>query len=299
MIKAYPLGLLILLILALSYSCKPYSMMSRGYLVRGEDNLVSVDQKLSVFLGPMLTSEIWNTTETPLNLDTPNKDYTKLLNQLGYSRDSHVMLFSRGHNLPYELIGLVNLPMEKEFSTNEQIKHIINRLQWKKTNDSRWFYEVQENSGEVIYHALIPISDKLFNEKYLTLIYKGPVGSDLEAFENVIQLNAQSFQNAGYYLSNMQLLDCSTNTGDDKYHNYFVPLGIYSKTLISKVQQREDNLFIIKVFERNNEDKLVFYRLLETPPISQGAFKICSGQYTLQYTTLSGKVLWSEDFEIE
>lgn len=289
-------GTLVVLILFVS-SCHSYRMASNSYIVRGDNNFVNRAEKIAVFLGPVLPKETWEMTQTPLNLDRPSKADLNQLNRLGYSKNTHVVLFSTSNRTPYSLLAAINIPTKEHPKVNNTLSQIMNRLTWKKIDNASWYYELKQENGSLLYHALIPTSNNPSQEKYLTLIYSVPPGEEIATIEHLVKLNAQSFQNLGYYLSDIQLLDCSGDT-EEKYYNYYVPPQLEFRNQ-SLVKKEISNHYIIKAFHKENPDQLIFYRLLESPPMTQGAFKVCTGEYTLQYTTYSGEVLWSEDFVIQ
>jgi len=296
-VKSRPLpyvGFILLLICLVS--CRSYQLSADNFIVRGDNNFISRDTRTKVFLGPILTSELWNDTQNPVHSERPEKSYYSLLNRLGYHKNSHQILFTNDGRTSYDLIGAVYVPTDNRSAQQRQLK-IISRLTKQSTDAGEWYDEVLEHEGKIIYHALIPYSNIKFMERSISLIYTAHEGQGVEDFQQLVATNAAAYQTPGIYPSDMIPYDCGEDTVI-RFHHYFVPLSLSLKNQsLSKKEIRYE--YVIKAFRRDHVDDLVYYRLLQIPPITQGAFRVCKGAYTLQYTTLKGEVLWTEDFEIE
>lgn len=292
-----PLPYLSYLLMVLSLvSCRSYQLSTDHYIVRGDNNFISRSASTKVFLGPVLTSDLWEDTHSPVNSERPEKKHYSLLNRLGYHKNSHKILFTNDSRTAYDLIGVVYVPTDNRSVQKRQLR-LINRLTKKTTDEGEWYYEVVEHEGKSYYHALIPYFNYKILDQSVTLIYGIPDGQGVEDFERLVAINASAYQTPGIYPSDMIPYDCGIDTAT-RYHHYYVPISLsQSNQSLSKKESRND--YIIKAFRRGQVDDLVYYRLLQIPPITQGAFRVCPGAYTLQYTTLKGEVLWTEDFDIE
>lgn len=280
-----PLRLLFISLLVFS-SCKTYYNFPNSYVIRGDENFVNVDKRLTIYLGPdFLADEFWQLGNSPVNSLKLTAYHQKLLNKLGYDKNVYASLFQSTDKMPFELLALVNKePLSR--SKNGLLRS--GKLKRKVTDNGEWFYEILKWNNEQVYHAVIPISEKPFSEKYLSFIYiADKAETNFDVIENIVERNATKYKGSYLFVPSKTVIDCQ-NEKDQRYYDYTIPDNYLN----------EKDYMLLKVFTGNRERKLIFYTLLE-PGQRMGAFKICKGRYSLQYTTLENTIHWHQELIIE
>ena len=276
------------LIILAAGGCKSYKVVPNGFIVQGDDNFVSVNERLSVTIGSsLLTREIWQKNSPPLKASSPTSEQTRVLRKLGYDKKNYTIVFTSSKNLPFQIIGLVNtFPLNSERKTPF---FNIGKLNKIETDFAKWYDEIQVIGGDQVYHTIVPVSEKLFAEKYLSIIYFDPSRQyDLKLIEEIVRINAEKYRTTGQQYLPMKTVESCAGETEVQYFDYTVP----------EVVKKHDQYALIKAFSDEAKTNLVYYSLLE-PEQSLGSFKLCEGKYFIEYTTLDGLVLWNEETNID
>src|SRR5690606_13584020 len=277
---------LIVLVSVLNIRCTSYKVASNGYIVQNDDNFVSIDEGITISIGSnLLNDTVWKYSFPPLLAAPLNRSQVKVLKKLGYKTSSYKVIFRNSSNTPFQLIAVVN---KFPISTNSGGTFIeIGKLSREESNGVKWYQETTSIGGMDVYHAVIPVEEKLFNEKYLSVIYIGELQTDkVQVIEDIVKRNSEKYRTAGQTYFPMKTMEGCPDE-EAQYYDYTVPENI--KGL--------NNYTLIKAFPEKDMAVLAYYSLLN-PGQSLGAFKLCKGSYTIEYTTLDGKVLWREGIEI-
>ncbi|SFS93395.1 hypothetical protein [Sphingobacterium wenxiniae] len=277
---------LILLYLVLSLcGCRSYKQVPNGFMVKGYPYFINVDERLTVRLDSMMFEKIeWQVDPSPLKAEKLSLNQKKLLRTLGYNTDVYAVLFKNTVPMGYQLIALVNTDAVSRDGREQLLD--LGRMQRKVTGEGKWFEErIVERKNE-IHHAVIPISEKLFEEKYLSLIYIFPKEESHPAIEKVVLANVSKFNDFGaFYGGELKAVESCPDDSEVYHHEYEIPEKFGSTT----------DYRVLKATDKSG--KLVYYTLLN-PGYRIGAFRICAGSYSLQYTTLDGEVVWEEEIII-
>lgn len=290
-IKSYYKIVLIVISLAFIFiinGCKSYNVLPTGFIVQGDDNFNSVDKRFSVTIGAdILDSLVWQNNSPPLQATQPTKEQKKVLKKLGYDPKNYSIVFTSPQNMRHQMTGLINTyPLQLNKST---ILFDVGKLNRKQSKYAKWYDQTLLIDGKEIYHAIVPISEKLFEEKYLSIVYFDVLGSyDLKLIEEMVHVNAEKFRASGYQFLPLKTIEHCPNELEPHYFDYTVPQEVI------KLQQYT----LIKVYSDRNKSNLAYYSLL-SPNQSLGSFKICKGKYLIDYTTLKGDLLSSEEIHIQ
>ncbi len=264
-------------------SCRSYQTVPNSYIVKGEDNFQSIQEKLSIYMGPYAGEEIWDGDKSHLTNTAPSSRYNKLFKKLGYDKKTYAVLFTENSGSKYGMAALINISGGK----NQKLLDLT-KLELKSADHAKWYSQTLKVGPDNIYHAVIPMYNKGIAEKYLSIIKVLPQGESTEVVEHFVQQNAKTYQDLGYTLSNLKLPTCPDGI-EEIYHDYRVPESIKEK----------GGYYLLKVYkEQGRGDELFFYTLLGPEPITQGAFKACPGKYKMNFTTLEGEVLFSENLNL-
>lgn len=272
----------ILLLSVFTTSCSTYKVAKNGYIVQGDDNFVSIDEKLSLLIGSsLLSDEIWENSSPPLIAAPLSSSQRKVLKKLGYKKRNYTVIFRNAKSSPFQLISIINnVPItSKRMGLSYDFPLI--------SSEPRMFHEKKAIGGKDVYHAIVSVNEKLFKEKYVSFIFIGDFESQyLPLIEKLVERNHHKFWSSGQTYFPMKTVEgCPVE--EPRYFDYTVPESV--KTL--------DQYIIIKAVSAENRTDLAYYSLL-TPGFSMGSFKICRGSYILQYTTLDGQILYSEEITI-
>jgi len=254
-------------------------------MVKGYPYFINVDERLTVRLDSMMFEKIeWQVDPSPLKAEKLSLNQKKLLRTLGYNTDVYAVLFKNTVPMGYQLIALVNTDAVSRDGREQLLD--LGRMQRKVTGEGKWFEErIVERKNE-IHHAVIPISEKLFAEKYLSLIYIFPKEESHPAIEKVVLANVSKFNDFGaFYGGELKAVESCPDDSEVYHHEYEIPEKFGSTT----------DYRVLKATDKSG--KLVYYTLLN-PGYRIGAFRICAGSYSLQYTTLDGEVVWEEEIII-
>jgi len=276
-------GLWFLIFLTLG-GCKTYKVAPNGFIIQGDDNFVSVNERFIVSIGSdFLNTDIWHKSSPPLKGSRPTSEQKKVLRKLGYDVENYNLVFTSNENLPFQMIGVVNtFPLSKE-GKNHFVD--IGKLNRKETKYAKWYEEISVIDANQVYHAIIPVSEKLFAEKYLSLIYFNTQHhNDLSSIKEIVKVNAENYRIIGQKYLPMKTVESCSDGGVGVYFDYTVP-----EVVLGKGQYA-----LIKVFSDNDKTNLVYYSLL-LPEQSFGSFRLCEGNYFIEYTTLDGGILWNEE----
>ena len=276
-----------LLLLFVVYGCKSYDVVKNGFIVQGDNNFYNIDEKLIISMGPdLLSDSLWRKENAPIITSSPSHRQDRLLRKIGYNKRDYAIVFTSGQHLPFQITTLLN-----KFSlTSKEKPALIDKITFNKIESSRakWYEKIEHLKGKEIYHAIIPISEKLFDEKYLSLVYTGPMDEqNLKIIKNIVQINAINYRMAGLQFLPIKTVETSHHEDDATYFDYTVP----------DVIQQRNQYAIIKILNKAGERELVYYSLFK-PGQSLGAFKIYKGNYTMQYTSLQGNILWEQELNI-
>jgi hypothetical protein len=271
----------------LASGCKSYEVISNGFILQGDDNFVSVDEELSITIdSSFLSRSIWEQYSPPFEASTPTLQQTRLLKKLGYNKRNYSIVFRNSRKTLFQIISLVNsFPLGSDKSTGFID---IRKLERKDINEAKWYYETVVIGGHHVYHAIIPVSEELFSEKYLSIVYMAPFQqNDFDLIEEMIQFNAERYRTAGQkYFPKKTVYKCNEGKGLN-YFDYEVP----------EVVKKFNMHSLIKVFSDKEKTDLAYYSLLG-PGEHRGSFRLCEGHYWIEYTTLDGTVLWSKEADI-
>lgn len=272
------------IIFLVASGCKSYHVTSNGFILQGDDNFVSVDEKFSItFDSNFLSRDIWEQYSPPLIASIPTSQQARLLRKLGYNKENYAIVFRSIKKMPFQIIGLVN---SFPFSSGKSTGFInIGKMEKKVTDEAKWYYETVLIGDYHVYHAVIPVSEKLFSEKYLSIVYVAPFQqNDFGLIEEIVRVNAEKYRIVGQeYFPKKTVYQC-TDEKEMKYFDYEVP----------QVVKKLNTYTLIKAFSGKDKIDLAYYTLLE-PGESFGSFRLCEGYYRVEYTTLEGGVLWSKD----
>ncbi|NQD72740.1 hypothetical protein HP439_18615 [Sphingobacterium shayense] len=273
----------ILLCVSVLSSCSSYQTVPNSYIVKGEDNFESIQEKFSIYMGPYAGEEMWDGHKSHLTNDPPSRRYVKLFKKLGYDKKSYAVVFSDTYNSKYGMAALINNSGGK----NQKLIDLGN-FQLKSEDNAKWYAQTIKIGTDSVYHAVIPMYNKGIAEKYLTIIKVLPKGENIKKIEHFVQQNAKTYQDLGYTLSNLKLPTCPQGV-EEIYHDYVVPQLI----------KKNPGYYLLKVYKDEEKDKaLFFYTLLGPSPIAQGAFRACPGRYRMLFTTLEGEPLHSEELDL-
>ena len=278
-------GLLVLFIVG---GCKSYKVVPNGYIVRGDDTFVSVNERIMLKVGSdLLNADIWERSSPPLKASRPTWKQKRLLKKLGYSPKHYEVLFVSDKKLPFQLIALVN-----SFSLSKGGKsHFIDlaKLSRNETDSTKWYDQQRTLGSNQVYHAVIPVSEKLFAERYISLIYFNVLNpQDLKSIADIAAENSRIWRSPLPKYATMKTVEYCPNEEAGQFYDYFIP----------KIVKERAPYSLIQVFEDAPSRKLVYYTLLEEKHIF-GAFRLCKGQYTIVYTTLDNEVIVTDKINID
>lgn len=283
--------LVFLLIIATLSGCKSYDFVKNGYMVKGDDQFVSLDRKLTVNVGAdFMEDKVWQHNRSPVNTVKLSRESRKILKSLGYSSKAYSTLFSSridNENVRYDLLTMINNHGIQKSGKDDLLD--LSRLARMNTQaGDRWFYEILTLNQAKVYHAVIPVSDELWSERYLSMIYVLPKSRDsnLQDIESIVAENA-SLQHPSSFFPMKTVLSCPCD-GEVFYYEYEIP------THVSNTNEH----MILKVSSGSMEDEKLIYYTVINPGLRLGAFKICKGNYTLTYTTLQGKEIWNSEIVV-
>ncbi|TJZ61260.1 hypothetical protein FAZ15_08660 [Sphingobacterium olei] len=281
-----------LLIIAALSGCKSYDFVKNGYIVKGDDQFVSLDRKLTVNVGAdFMVDKVWQHNKPPVNTAKLSRESRKILKSLGYSSKAYSTLFSSridNENAKYDLLAMINNHGIQKSGKDDLLD--LSRLARMKTRaGGRWFYETLTLNQARVYHAVIPVSDELWSERYLSMIYVLPKSRDsnLQDIESIVAENA-FLQYSSSFFPMKTVLSCP-NDDEMFYYEYEIP----------KLISNRNEYMILRVSSGSTEDEKLIYYTVINPGLRLGAFKICRGNYTLTYTTLQGKEIWSSEIVVE
>lgn len=275
--------LLLAICLLILTGCRSYQTVPNSYIVKGEDNFHSIQEKLSIYMGPYAGDQMWEGHQSHLTNNPPTRRYVKLFQKLGYDKKTYAVLFTDDHDSKYGMAALINAGNGKSQNLLD-----LTKFQLNSADHAKWYSQTLMHHRQKIYHAIIPMYNKGVAEKYLSIIKILPEGESTKTVEKFVQQNAKTFQDYGYTLTNLKLPSCPTGV-QEIYHDYVVPKSIIDNA----------GYYLLKVYkEEQNEQELFFYTLLGPSPVSQGAFKACPGKYKMLFTTLQGELIASENLEL-
>lgn len=275
--------LLLAICLLLLTGCRSYQTVPNSYIVKGEDNFQSIQEKLSIYMGPYAGDQMWEGHRSHLTNNPPTRPYVKLFQKLGYDKKTYAVLFTDDRDSKYGIAALINTGNGKSQDLVD-----LSTFRLNSSDHAKWYSQTLTHQGQNIYHAVIPMYNKGVAEKYLSIIKILPQGESTEVVEHFVQQNAKTYQDLGYTLSNLKLPTCPDGI-EEIYHDYTVPESITENA----------GYYLLKVYkEQGNGEELFFYTLLGPEPITQGAFKACPGKYKMNFTTLQGEVIVSDNLEL-
>lgn len=157
-------NLIIVIAILVISGCKPYQYAKNGFTVKGYDHFVSINHKLTVYIG--LDSSNWEDSVSAIKTTDLSSEERRILRRLGYKSNNYQILFKkdvRGTN-GYALLSLTN-SQESIYEKDALID--IRNLQPKKTDKGEWYYETIPSNNSQIYHAIVPVYQTPEKEKYL------------------------------------------------------------------------------------------------------------------------------------
>jgi|GEM_PF-4697765 len=244
-------GLLALLFVFVASGCRSYKALPNGFIVRGDYDFVSVDEQFTVSIGTdLLNTAIWDRHSPPLRASGPTLGQRRVLKKLGYDRKNYVVVFTSVRDMPFQLVGLVN---SHPLASDGKARFMdVGKLDRKGTDYAKWHEETREISGKRVYHAVIPISEQLFAEKYLSIVYTGPPGRNgLELVEVIVRENAEKYRSVGQRYFPMKTVGACP--GKEGYFDYTVPEAV----------RKHNGYTLIKAFSDREKTALVYYSLLQ------------------------------------
>lgn len=268
--------------------CKTYPTVKYGFIVKGDDRYISVEDQVSITVDSVfLSEESWKTNRPPLKASKLTRKQSKILNQLGYPKDNYKVVFTNTDQSSYELICLTNIhPIQQNETTKLFNPHNLNT---EEKGKMKIYYEQKHYNNNDVLHIIVPVNETIFNEKFITLVYIGKTDeSSFLALKDIALKNAENYQTYGYSYFPMKNNTNCDGTNDINYYNYTIPESI------TKNKQH----IIIKALDENANRRLAYYTLIN-PGQTLGAFKICPGEFTIEYLSLEGEILKSEKVIIQ
>lgn len=274
------------ILLGVATGCKSYKVASDGYILQGDDNFISIDNRVGFQIGPeFLNQEIWELSSPPLIAKKLSSSQNKIVRSLGYDSKNYLVTFNSASNLPFTFIGLLN-QSSLDPESNKIKLYDVSRLNKREKDGAKWYEQIVNLNGTQVYHALIPINEKLFSEKHVSLIFSSPNDfNSVELVQDIVFKNAYKFQVNKEILFPIKTVLACPSGGNETYYDYELPTS-----LVSIKDYR-----ILQLL--NNQKELIYYTLL-SPGAKHGAFKVCEGSYYLQYTNLKGDLLWEQEVVI-
>jgi len=270
--------------------CKSYKVLPDSYILQGHDYFVNIPRGIGVYLGPEFLEEAaLRDFRAPLAGKKLNAKQTKILSEIGYDRKSYSVLFKSEPHSPISFFAIANSEPQSKDGKKVQMLNTSN-LSQNTSEAGNWHYSIHRKRNTVFYHAVLPISERLFGEKYVGLVFPLPANeADFTEAENFIknnlsELNADKIQ---HVLSKTVVGKCAVDPENEYYHGYIIPDEI--------INHKEYMLLAAYSPVTDGKNELIYYRVLD-PGLSMGAFRICPGEYILHYLTLDGEVRWSSTF---
>lgn len=270
--------------------CRSYKVFPDGYLLRGHDYFVSISGKLAVYTGPeFMEDTAWQDGIPPLGVRKLNRRQTKVLKQIGYDPKGYSVVFRSNPHSPINFYAVANNePVKKEEGKIRLLN--TSALEQKTSGQGKWYYSIQQSGGKQFYHAVLPVSERLFAEKYVGLIF--PLSgdpADLSTAEQFIADNLYQLHSGGIrHVQNKTVIGvCPDDPGVDYYHGYIIPDEVINN----------DGYMLLAAYrpQADGKKELIYYRVLD-PGLKMGAFRICPGEYMLEYLTLESQIRWSAPF---
>lgn len=276
--------------------CNSYKVLPDSYMLRGHDYFVNIPRNTGIYLSPEYL-ENTNYFEGGDSLHQPqpllgkklNLRQRKVLREIGYDPKSYSVLFRSTPDSPLDFFAVINnKPQDRE---NNNVKFLNTSSLTKHESDfGSWHYSLHRHGTHLFYHAILPLSERLFQEKYVGLVFQNPQDqTDFSAAENFISTNLAQLRSSDekHIRSKTVIGPCEADPDQEYYHGYIVP---------EEVINHFDYMLLAAYRPvKNGADELVYYRILDKG-LSMGAFRICPGEYILKYLTLDGEVRWRETF---
>lgn len=266
-----------------TFSCKSYQMAPNGYAVEGDEYFINVDKNLAVFLGDdILREENWQSPTGPINVSKVDGKYTKLLKHLNYLDTAYKVLFS-GHlegKYAYDMLSLVNNYPNVKGAKNHLLD--LTTFQRDGNKEGRYFYKLDEFREQKVLHFVIPVNDKLWQEKMVSMIFLLPKDfTDIAWAKDIVMSNVAMYNNRYVFTPSRTEILCPDD-GSRSHLDYKIPEDKVNKT----------GYMLMKAYGQvNGKRKLVVYRLMN-PKDFYGSFVACKGDYEILYTTLEDKIIW-------
>jgi len=270
--------------------CKAYKVLPDSYVLKGHDYYVNIPRGIGVYLGPeFLEESALKDVHAPLAGKKLNSKQTKILREIGYDRKSYSVLFKSEPHSPINFFAVANSEPQNKDGKKVQMLNTSN-LPQNTSESGNWHYSIHRKRNTVYYHAVLPISERLFGEKYVGLVFPLPADqADFSEAENFIKNNLSELKSdkIKHVLSKTVVGKCTVDPEKEYYHGYIIPEEI--------INHKDYMLLAAYSPTKDGKNELIYYRVLD-PGLSMGAFRICPGEYILEYLTLDGEVRWSTSF---
>lgn len=282
--------LLVPLIALFTGGCRPYKVLPDSYILKGHDYFINIPSGIGVYLGPeFMDDSILLENNPPLKGKKLNFSQQKILREIGYDRKSYSVLFRSEPHSPVDFFAVAN--SEPQSKDENRVRFLnTNSLQQKTSEVGNWYFSTHRKGEKVFYHAVLPLSERLFAEKYVGFVFPLPADqadySRAEKFimDNLAELNSPKIQHVH---SKTVVGKCAVDPEQEYYHGYIIPEGVIN----------HEGYMLLAAYSLPIAGKreLIYYRVMD-PGWGMGAFRICPGEYTLEYLSLEGEVRWSEQF---
>lgn len=280
------------MLIVLLYSCKSYQFAKHGYLVKGDNEFVNIDQHMMVYLGDaVLADAAWTGKQSPVSTHRLSRDQKKLLYTLGYDKAAYAVLFDAKINdgqLAYHYVALTNTHGVRKEGVDDLLD--IGKLQLQKNKVGKWYLQTLTLGTDLVYHAVIPVSEKLWSEKYLSLVFVFKVGdAATQAYiQDIVEANVAMAREQGSSFFTYKSIDTCELDAEKVYFSYEIPQGVWKSKGYTVVKMLSDQV---------GAEKLAFYTIL-SPTTRLGAFKICKGAYRMVYSSLDGNEIWDQKVSV-
>lgn len=181
--------------------CNAYKVLPESYMLRGHDYFVNIPRNTGIYLSPEYLEhanyfESGDSPHVPPPLIGKKLDLKqrKVLREIGYDSKSYSVLFRSTPDSPLDFFAVINnKPQDRE---NNNVKFLnTSSLAKHESEFGSWHYSIHHRDKHLFYHAILPLSERLFQEKYVGLIFQNPQDqTDFSAAENFIISNLAKFK---------------------------------------------------------------------------------------------------------
>lgn len=262
-------------------SCSTYKFLENSFIIK-EDNIIhNLDHKISL----QITSNFHDLLLKDLSPSRKKKisqRSTNLLNKLGYNIDNYSVLYANTKTKDFCLYILVNNSgISKE--GNEKLIDLTH-FDKEKKDQLKWLSKNTPVNNKSVYQVVIPINEKIFNEKYVSVIYT-TTPQKFKAYANVIEENNLfliSVMKEGFFP--LKYPATCIHGGKTELLSFIIPKEI----------QELNEYTILKVYSDSTFKSLEAYTLIP-PKATINSIHLCNQNYFIQHVDLKGNILFTEN----